>query len=73
MSTAKSVAIALIVIGVLALAYGGFTYTNDHQEMRVGSMSMTMSERSTIPIPLWAGIAAVVLGTGLLLVPARKS
>jgi hypothetical protein len=41
--------------------------------MQVGSMSLTMDERRTVPIPLWAGIAAVLLGTGLLLVPAKKN
>ena len=73
MSTAKIAAIALIVVGVLGLAYGGFTYTNDRQEIRMGSMSMTLDQHRTIPIPLWAGITAVVLGAGLLLVPAKKS
>lgn len=38
----------------------------------MGSMSVTMNERRTVPIPLWAGIAAVLLGAGLLLVPAKK-
>lgn len=72
MSTAKIVAIALIVVGVLGLAYGGFTYTNDRQEIRMGSMSMTLDQHRTVPIPLWAGITAVALGAGLLLVPAKK-
>lgn len=73
MSAAKIAAIALIVAGVLGLAYGGFTYTNDRQEFRMGSMSMTVNEHRTVPIPLWMGITAILLGTGLLLVPAKKS
>ena len=73
MNATKIAAIALIVIGVLGLAYGGFTYTNDRQEIRIGSMSMTMDQHRTVPIPLWAGITAVVLGAGLLLLPAKKS
>ena len=73
MSAAKIAAIVLIVAGVLGLAYGGFTYTNDHQEIRMGSMSVTMNEHRTVPIPLWAGITAVVLGVGLLLVPTKQS
>ena len=36
MNAAKIAAIVLIVAGVLGLAYGGFTYTNDRQEIRVG-------------------------------------
>lgn len=72
MNAAKIAAIVLIVVGVLGLAYGGFTYTNDQQEIRMGSMSMTVSDHRTVPIPLWAGIAAVLLGTGLLLVPPKR-
>ena len=72
MTTAKIPALVLIVAGVLGLAYGGFAYTNDRQDIQIGSMSMTVSERRTVPIPLWAGIGAVLLGTGLLLGEAKK-
>jgi uncharacterized membrane protein YidH (DUF202 family) len=72
MNAAKIAGLVLIVLGALGLAYGGLTYTRDHQEMRVGSMSLSVSEHRTVPIPLWAGVAAVVLGAGLLLVPAKK-
>lgn len=73
MSPVKSGALILITAGVLGLAYGGFTYTNGHQEITVGSMSMTVDQHRTVPIPLWVGIAAVLLGTGLLVVPRSKS
>ncbi len=73
MNATKIVAVALIVVGVVGLAYGGFTYTSERHELQMGPMSVTMNERQTVPIPLWAGIAAVLLGTGLLLVPARRS
>ena len=72
MSGTRIAAIALIVVGVLGLAYGGLNYTRDHQEVQMGSMSISMSERRTVPIPLWAGVAAVLVGAGLLLVPPRK-
>jgi drug/metabolite transporter (DMT)-like permease len=73
MSPTKIAAIILIVVGVVGLAYGGFTYTSDRQEIRVGSMSMSVDQHRTVPVPLWAGITAVLLGAGLLLVPAKKS
>ncbi len=73
MSATKIVAIALIVAGALGLAYGGLTYTKNRQDIHVGSMSMTVSEHRTLPIPLWAGIAAVLVGAGLLVVPSLKS
>ena len=72
MSATKIAALVLIVAGIVGLAYGGFTYTNDRQEIQMGSMSLTIDQHRTVPIPLWAGIAATLLGTGLLLVPARR-
>ncbi|HVB29987.1 MAG TPA: hypothetical protein VNE60_00510 [Gemmatimonadaceae bacterium] len=73
MNAIKLVAIVLIVGGALGLAYGGFTYTRRTHEAQMGPFSMTMQDRQTVAIPLWAGIAAVVVGGALLLVPARKS
>ncbi len=72
MNAVRIVAIVLIVLGAVGLAYGGFTYTKDRHEMQVGPVQVTVSEERSVPIPLWAGIAAVVVGVGLLLVPAKK-
>ena len=72
MNATRTMAIVLMVAGLLALAYGGFTYTRTTHETRMGPFSMTMTDRQTVAIPIWVGIAAVVLGGALLLVPARK-
>ncbi len=72
MSSLKILAIVLIAAGALGLAYGGFTYANGRQEMHVGSISMTVTDRRTFDVPIWAGIAVIAIGVTLLLVPARK-
>ena len=73
MNASRLAAVVLIALGALSLAYGGFTYTKDRQEMHLGSMSVTMSDNRTVAIPVWAGVAAIVLGTGLLMVPSKGS
>jgi hypothetical protein len=73
MSTAKLAAIILIVAGAIGLAYGGFSYTSSSQEIGIGSLSVTVDEKRTVPVPVWAGLAAVLLGAGLLVVPAKGS
>ena len=73
MNAIKIMAIVLIVGGALGLAYGGFTYTRRTHEAQMGPISMTVQDRQTVAVPLWAGIAAVVIGGALLLVPAKKS
>jgi len=71
MSVVKMVGIALIAAAALGLAYGGFS-ASDTREMQVGSIAMIVTERRTLSVPMWAGIAVIVLGGTLLFVPARK-
>ena len=73
MSTVKIVGIVLIVAGALGLAYGGITYGSNTHEMQVGSMSMSVTEGRTFVTPVWAGLAIVLLGGALMLVPASKA
>jgi hypothetical protein len=72
MNSIKGLAIILIAAGVLALAYGGFSYTKETHEGRIGSFSFTMRDKEHVNVPVWVGIGAVVVGAGLLLVPAKK-
>jgi len=62
----KIVAILLIVLGALALAYGGFSYTDDKTAVKLGPLELSVKEKRTVNVPVWAGVGAVVLG-GLLL------
>lgn len=65
-------ALALLVAGVLALVYGNFSYTKETHEAKIGSLELSVKDRETVNIPIWAGIAAIVAGGGLLLVAGRK-
>ena len=62
----RIVAIVLIVAGLLALAYGGFSYTRDKTAVKLGPLELSVKEKETVNIPVWAGVGAVVVG-GLLL------
>ena len=64
-------AILLIVLGVLALAYGGFSYTQDRTAAKIGPIELNVKETKTVPVPMWAGIAGIVLG-GVLLVAGNR-
>jgi hypothetical protein len=72
MNPTKTAGIVLIVAGALGLAYGGFTYTKSSQETQMGPFSMTVKDRQTVAIPIWAGLGAVLVGGVLLLIPAKK-
>ena len=71
MNPIKLVAIALLVVGVLGLVYGGFSYTKDTTVVKLGPIEVTAKEKKTVNVPLWAGVGAIVVG-GLLLTLGRK-
>jgi TRAP-type C4-dicarboxylate transport system permease small subunit len=67
----RIIATLLIVLGALGLIYGGFSYTQDHTAAKIGPIELNVKETKTVPVPLWAGIAGIVVG-GLLLVMGSK-
>jgi TRAP-type C4-dicarboxylate transport system permease small subunit len=66
MNATKMVALVLIVVGALALAYGGFTYTTDTHDTDIGPIHMSFDEKERVNIPVWAGLGAILLGGVLL-------
>jgi TRAP-type C4-dicarboxylate transport system permease small subunit len=68
----RGVAIALIAAGALALAYGGFSYTKKTHEGHIGSLDLSIKDKEHVNIPVWAGVGAIVIGVGFLLVPTGK-
>lgn len=72
MSAVKIAAIILVVAGLLALVYGGFNYTKNTQNIKLGAVELSVKENQAVTIPVWAGVAAVGLGVGLLVVEGRK-
>ncbi|AZZ44656.1 hypothetical protein CXF92_22535 [Pseudomonas sp. Choline-3u-10] len=71
MNAIKLVAVALIVVGALGLAYGGFSYTKDTTAVKLGPIELSVQEKETVNIPLWAGIGAILAGGLLLVVGGR--
>jgi hypothetical protein len=72
MNAIKLAGIALLIAGSLALAYGGFTYTKQTQEAKLGPIELTINEQETVNIPIWAGVLALVAGGLLLFVPRAR-
>jgi hypothetical protein len=66
-------ALVLIVTGTLGLAYGGFSYTKETHEAKVGPIELTVKDKETVNIPVWAGVGAIAIGGVLLLLGGKKS
>jgi hypothetical protein len=72
MKTVPLLAIVLIVLGVAALAYQGFTYTTRETVIDLGPIHATAEREKTVPLPPILGIAAVAGGVALLVMGSRK-
>jgi uncharacterized membrane protein len=67
------VGIALIILGVLALAYQGITYTTREKVIDVGPLQASVDKKKSVPLPPIVGAAALAGGVVLVIVGARKS
>ena len=72
MNPTKIIGIILVVLGVAGLAMGGFSYTKDTHEAKIGPLQLSVKEKETVNVPVWAGIGAIALGVVLLVVPGRR-
>lgn len=67
MDAPRIAAIALILAGVLGLVYGSFSYTQETHEAKIGEIELSIKDKKTVNVPVWAGVAAIVIGGGILL------
>jgi hypothetical protein len=71
MKGTQILAILLIVGGVLALAYRGFSYTKETHEAKIGPLELQVKEKEYVDLPVWLGGGAVLAGV-VLLVTGKK-
>jgi hypothetical protein len=72
MNITKLIGVLLIVGGLLGVAFGGFSYTKDTQKAQIGPIALSVAEKESVNIPLWASIFAIVAGAAVLLVASKK-
>lgn len=63
----RMIGIVILAAGILALAYGGFSYTRQTHDVKVGSLEISLSEKNRVNVPMWAGVVLAVVGGGLLI------
>jgi len=73
MNAIRIAAIALIVAGTLGLVYGGFSYTTETHATKLGPIELKVTEKERINVPIWAGVAGILIGGALLVFAGRKS
>ena len=72
MNPVRLIAIVIIVAGALGLLYGSFSYTKATHGVKLGPIELSVKEKETVNVPMWAGIGAIVVGGLLLGFGSRK-
>lgn len=72
MAPARVLGTILVVIGFVALVWGGISWTREKTVVDLGPIEATTETRETIPLPPVLGGVALIAGIVLLVVPARR-
>ena len=72
MNPIKLIGIVLVLLGGLALAFGGFSYTKETEALKIGPLEINVQEKESVNVPMWAGVAALVAGVLVLTLGGRK-
>ena len=73
MNAMRITGIVLIVLGLAGFFTGGFSFTQDKTEAKIGPLQLTVKEEKAVNIPQWLSIGALVLGAVVLVMGGRKS
>jgi len=72
MNIVKVIGALLIVAGVLGVVFSSFSFTKETHEAKLGPIELSIKEKQTVSIPVWASVAAIVVGGLLLVVGGKK-
>jgi len=72
MNMVKVVGIVLIVAGLLGVIFSSFSFTKETHEAKLGPIELSIKEKQTVNVPVWASVAAIVVGGLLLVAGGRK-
>jgi hypothetical protein len=72
MTLTRIIGLILIVAGIAALGVGGFSYTRETHQAKIGPIELAVKERQEVNIPIWVGVSAIVVGGVLVIFGGRK-
>jgi hypothetical protein len=72
MSGLRIFGIALIILGIVGLVYGQFSYTRKSHDADLGVLKLSIKEKETVNVPVWVGVLGIAAGAALLIVGRKK-
>jgi hypothetical protein len=68
----RLIAVLLIVAGVVGLIYQQFSFTKETTQAKIGPLELTLKEKETVNVPLWASLGAIGVGVVMLVSGGRR-
>jgi uncharacterized membrane protein YphA (DoxX/SURF4 family) len=72
MTITRIIGIILIVAGIAGIGTGGFSFTKETRQMKIGPVELSVKEQQDVVFPTWASIAVIVVGGALLVFGGKK-
>ncbi|QJC57748.1 hypothetical protein HC248_03079 [Polaromonas vacuolata] len=72
MNASKIAGIILLLAGMAGLFTGGFNFTREKTQAKIGTLELTVKEEQTVNIPQWLSFGALALGAVVLVMGFRK-
>ena len=72
MNATRIIGILLVVAGIAGLGLGGFSFTKETHQAKLGPLEFSMKEKQTVNFPTWASVAVIVVGGALVLLGGKK-
>ena len=73
MNAIRILAVVLVVGGILGLVYGGFSYTKEKHDAKLGPIVLSVEEKEWVNVPVWVGVGSIVMGSLLLAFGNKQS
>ena len=73
MKAMRIVGVLLLVLGLAGFLTGGFSFTKDTTQAKLGPLELTVKEKESVNIPQWMSLGAMVLGGEVLVLGFRKN
>ncbi len=73
MNALRVAGVILIVLGLAGFFTGGFSFTKETTQAKIGPLELTVKDKESVNVPQWLSLGAIALGAVVLVLGFRKS